>query len=173
MVWTFWHLRRFTISWRCDVDPDSKDGRHLLLRSEFHGQSEYRTSALIARRTKDDPVMPQAKLICGIFGRLLLMVVPVTLVNFSRIHRRFIVKPNTCWGTCSQKTTATARAVDKKYSTCRRVKSQGTSVSGRTYYHERNADMVGIASYEMTLFQNLYRRAFWMGNYWLISKACL
>jgi cleavage and polyadenylation specificity factor subunit 1 len=47
------------------LDPDSKDGRHLLLRTEFHSQCEYHASALIARRTKDDPVIPQAKLMCG------------------------------------------------------------------------------------------------------------
>ncbi|KAJ7135425.1 CPSF A subunit region-domain-containing protein [Mycena crocata] len=47
------------------TDPESKDGRYLLLRTEFHGQSEYRTSTLIARRTKEDLGIPQAKLICG------------------------------------------------------------------------------------------------------------
>ncbi|KAF9486143.1 hypothetical protein BDN70DRAFT_870239 [Pholiota conissans] len=46
-------------------DLDSNDGRHLLLRTEFHGQSEYRTSLVIARRTKEDPDIPQSKLLMG------------------------------------------------------------------------------------------------------------
>jgi cleavage and polyadenylation specificity factor subunit 1 len=46
-------------------DPESKNGQHLLLRTEFHGQTEYRTSALIARRGKEDQVIPHAMLICG------------------------------------------------------------------------------------------------------------
>lgn len=46
-------------------DLDSNDGRYLLLRTEFHGQSEYRTSLVIARRTKEDPDIPQSKLLMG------------------------------------------------------------------------------------------------------------
>jgi cleavage and polyadenylation specificity factor subunit 1 len=38
----------------------------LLCQTEFHGQSEYRSSVTIARRMKgEDMVAPQAKLICG------------------------------------------------------------------------------------------------------------
>ncbi|KAJ7779545.1 CPSF A subunit region-domain-containing protein [Mycena olivaceomarginata] len=48
-------------------DPESKDGRFLLLRTEFHGQIEYRTSTLVARRAKEE-VIPQAKLICGMMN---------------------------------------------------------------------------------------------------------
>lgn len=47
------------------LDPDSGDGRHLLLRTEFHGQSEYRTSTIIARRLKEDSDIPQSKLLMG------------------------------------------------------------------------------------------------------------
>lgn len=49
------------------VDPDSRDGRHLLLRTEFHGQREYRTSALLAHRTKEEPQIPQSRLLTGVF----------------------------------------------------------------------------------------------------------
>ncbi|KAF8880473.1 CPSF A subunit region-domain-containing protein, partial [Gymnopilus junonius] len=35
-------------------DPDSNDGRHLLLRTEYHAQSEARSTFTIARRTKED-----------------------------------------------------------------------------------------------------------------------
>ena len=48
------------------VDPESRDGRHLLLRTEFHEQCEYRTTVLVARRTKDDLAIPQARLITGV-----------------------------------------------------------------------------------------------------------
>jgi cleavage and polyadenylation specificity factor subunit 1 len=47
------------------LDPESKNGQHLLCRTEFHGQSESQSSVIIARRAKDDLVLPQAKLICG------------------------------------------------------------------------------------------------------------
>ncbi|KAH9849008.1 CPSF A subunit region-domain-containing protein [Lenzites betulinus] len=47
-------------------DPESKSGQHLLRRTEFHGQSEYRSSLLVARRPKaGDPEIPQARLVCG------------------------------------------------------------------------------------------------------------
>lgn len=51
------------------LDPESKNGQNLLLRTEFHGQCEYRASALVARRTKDDPIMPQSRLICGMYDQ--------------------------------------------------------------------------------------------------------
>ena len=54
------------------LDPDSSDGRHLLLRTEFHGQSEYRTVVSIARRRKEDPEIPQSKLLMGEFYEPLL-----------------------------------------------------------------------------------------------------
>lgn len=48
--------------------PESNNGQNLLCRTEFHGQSEYRSSVAIARRMKgEDMVAPQAKLICGTF----------------------------------------------------------------------------------------------------------
>ncbi|KXN92986.1 Protein CFT1 [Leucoagaricus sp. SymC.cos] len=46
-------------------DPDSQDGRHLLLRTEFHGQREYRTSVVVAHRTKGDPPIPNSRLLTG------------------------------------------------------------------------------------------------------------
>jgi len=46
-------------------DPDSNDGRHLLLRTEFHSQSEHRTTTTIARRARDTPEIPQSKLLMG------------------------------------------------------------------------------------------------------------
>lgn len=47
------------------ADPDSKNGQELICRTEFHGQVEYRASVTIARRTADDLVLPQSKLLCG------------------------------------------------------------------------------------------------------------
>ncbi|THG98888.1 hypothetical protein EW026_g3366 [Hermanssonia centrifuga] len=47
-------------------DPESRNGQRLLCRSEFHGQSEYHASCLIARRGRGmDMEIPQAKLIYG------------------------------------------------------------------------------------------------------------
>ncbi|KAJ7628553.1 CPSF A subunit region-domain-containing protein [Roridomyces roridus] len=47
-------------------DPESRDGRYLLLRTEFHGQCEYRACTTIARRTKEETAIPQSKLILGL-----------------------------------------------------------------------------------------------------------
>ncbi|KAF9078133.1 CPSF A subunit region-domain-containing protein [Rhodocollybia butyracea] len=58
-------------------DPDSGDGRYLLLRSEFNTQNEYRTTALIARRTSPDDVIPQAKLLCGAANGSIAAITPV------------------------------------------------------------------------------------------------
>jgi cleavage and polyadenylation specificity factor subunit 1 len=61
---------RHVVDWCANLkhisaDPDSRDGRYLLLRSEFHGQVEYRTAVPIARRDKEDPSIPQSKLLIG------------------------------------------------------------------------------------------------------------
>ncbi|KAJ3777509.1 CPSF A subunit region-domain-containing protein [Lentinula raphanica] len=58
-------------------DPESRDGRHLLIRSEFNSQAEYRTTALIARRTNPDTVIPQAKLLCGATNGSIATITPV------------------------------------------------------------------------------------------------
>ena len=48
--------------------PESNNGQNLLCRTEFHSQSEYRSSTTIARRMQgEDMVAPQATLICGTF----------------------------------------------------------------------------------------------------------
>ncbi|KAG6899927.1 hypothetical protein C0993_005229 [Termitomyces sp. T159_Od127] len=67
-------------------DPESKDGRHLLLRTEFNSQSECRASILIARRTSDDPMIPQAKLVTGSTDGTLASVTPVEEHVFKRLQ---------------------------------------------------------------------------------------
>jgi len=67
-------------------DPESKDGRFLLLRTEFHAQTEYRTSTLIARRPKEDQVIPQAKLICGSTDGSLKSLTPVDEATAKRLQ---------------------------------------------------------------------------------------
>lgn len=47
------------------VDPESKDGRNLLLRTEFQSQTEYATSVVIGRRLRGDQGLPQAQIIYG------------------------------------------------------------------------------------------------------------
>lgn len=48
------------------ADPESKSGQHLLCRTEFHGQIEYRNSLLVAHRPKAGNLeIPQAQLVCG------------------------------------------------------------------------------------------------------------
>ncbi|KAF9527699.1 CPSF A subunit region-domain-containing protein [Crepidotus variabilis] len=67
-------------------DPDSNDGRYLLLRTEFHGQSEYRTATTIARRTKDDPEIPQSKLLMGSPDGSLTSLTPVSEDAYKRLQ---------------------------------------------------------------------------------------
>ncbi|KAH8830152.1 CPSF A subunit region-domain-containing protein [Flagelloscypha sp. PMI_526] len=59
------------------ADPGSQDGRYLLLRSEFFSQSEYRTSVVVARRTKEDPILPQSKLLMGLTNGALSTLIPL------------------------------------------------------------------------------------------------
>ncbi|KAF7292889.1 Cleavage and polyadenylation specific protein [Mycena indigotica] len=66
-------------------DPNSRDGRHLLLRTEFHGQCEYRASLTIARRVKEEPI-PQAKLICGSTDGSLKCLTPVDDATAKRLQ---------------------------------------------------------------------------------------
>jgi len=58
-------------------DPESKNGQHLLCRTEFHGQSESQSSVIVARRSKEDLALPQAKLICGSTDGSLSSLTPV------------------------------------------------------------------------------------------------
>ncbi|THH20311.1 hypothetical protein EW146_g1016 [Bondarzewia mesenterica] len=68
-------------------DPESKNGQHLLRRTEFHGQVEYRTSLTVARRTKgEDMATPQAKLICGSPDGSLTALIPVDEETFKRLY---------------------------------------------------------------------------------------
>ncbi|OSD02613.1 hypothetical protein PYCCODRAFT_1477600 [Trametes coccinea BRFM310] len=68
-------------------DPESKSGQHLLRRTEFHGQTEYRSSLLIARRPKHgDPEIPQARLVCGSVDGSLNTLTYVDEAAFKRLH---------------------------------------------------------------------------------------
>ncbi|KAG6833063.1 hypothetical protein H0H87_011807 [Tephrocybe sp. NHM501043] len=67
-------------------DPESKDGRHLLLRTEFNSQSEYRASTLVARRLNEDPMIPQAKLVTGSADGTLSCLTPVDEHAFKRLQ---------------------------------------------------------------------------------------
>lgn len=55
------------VYWFPYEDPDSRDGRHLLLQTEFHGQREYRTSVLLAHRTKEEQPIPSSRILTGKF----------------------------------------------------------------------------------------------------------
>ncbi|TFK39321.1 CPSF A subunit region-domain-containing protein [Crucibulum laeve] len=73
------------LSFTSDDDPDSRDGRYLLLRTEFHGQSEYRSSTIIARRPGDDPI-PQSKLLTGGTDGSLSCLTPVDEEAYKRLQ---------------------------------------------------------------------------------------
>ncbi|KAI0754932.1 CPSF A subunit region-domain-containing protein [Daedaleopsis nitida] len=68
-------------------DPESKSGQHLLRRTEFHGQAEYRSSLLVARRPKNgDPEIPHARLVCGAVDGTLSTLTYVDEASFKRLH---------------------------------------------------------------------------------------
>ncbi|KAI0777316.1 CPSF A subunit region-domain-containing protein [Trametes elegans] len=68
-------------------DPEAKGGQRLLRRTEFHGQVEYRTSQLIARRPKHgDPEIPQARLVCGSVDGSLSTLTYVDEETSKRLH---------------------------------------------------------------------------------------
>ncbi|KAI0938339.1 hypothetical protein AcW1_001910 [Taiwanofungus camphoratus] len=67
-------------------DPESNNGQYLLRRTEFHGQTEYRTSVLVARRKADDMEIPQAKLLCGCTNGSLVSLTYVDEAASKRLH---------------------------------------------------------------------------------------
>ncbi|KAG9227086.1 hypothetical protein CCMSSC00406_0008286 [Pleurotus cornucopiae] len=67
-------------------DPESRDGRQLLLRTEFNAQVGYNSSVLTARRTSEDPVIPQSKLICGYSDGSISSLTPVEEAAFKRLQ---------------------------------------------------------------------------------------
>ncbi|CAL1708463.1 unnamed protein product [Somion occarium] len=71
------------------LNPESRGGQRLLCKTEFHGQTEYRSSYVIARRsrsTSTDAEIPQAKLICGSTDGALSSLTYVDEGAFKRLH---------------------------------------------------------------------------------------
>ncbi|KAF8837869.1 hypothetical protein BDN67DRAFT_972360 [Paxillus ammoniavirescens] len=67
-------------------DPDSRGGQHLMCQTEFHCRKEFRTSRIIARRTKEDHEIPQAKLVAGFADGSLSALTPVDEDAFKRLQ---------------------------------------------------------------------------------------
>ncbi|OJA10745.1 hypothetical protein AZE42_07268 [Rhizopogon vesiculosus] len=67
-------------------DPESRGGQHLLCRTEFHGHKECRSTIMIARRTKDEQFIPQAKLVSGFTDGSLSTLTPVDEAVFKRLQ---------------------------------------------------------------------------------------
>ncbi|KAF9235610.1 CPSF A subunit region-domain-containing protein [Melanogaster broomeanus] len=67
-------------------DPDSRGGQNLLCQTEFHCHKECRTARIIARRTKEEHEIPQAKLIAGFGDGSLSALTPVDEAAFKRLH---------------------------------------------------------------------------------------
>jgi len=67
-------------------DPDSRGGQHLMCHTEFHCHKECWASRTIARRTKEDNEIPQAKLISGFTDGSLSALTPVDEGAFKRLH---------------------------------------------------------------------------------------
>ncbi|KIY51579.1 hypothetical protein FISHEDRAFT_56503 [Fistulina hepatica ATCC 64428] len=66
-------------------DVESRDGRLLILNSEFHSHAEYRASSLIAQRIGDDTELPQSKLILGSTDGAVSCLTPVHEASFKRL----------------------------------------------------------------------------------------
>jgi len=67
-------------------DPESRGGQHLLCHAEFHCHKECRASRTIARRTKEDNEIPQAKLISGFADGSLCALTPIDENAFKRLQ---------------------------------------------------------------------------------------
>ncbi|KAI6016186.1 CPSF A subunit region-domain-containing protein [Pisolithus marmoratus] len=68
------------------TDPDSKDGQHLMCRAEFHVHKESRCSLVVARRTKEEPEIPQSRLINGFTDGSLSVLIPVDETILKRLY---------------------------------------------------------------------------------------
>ncbi|KAH7882293.1 CPSF A subunit region-domain-containing protein [Phlebopus sp. FC_14] len=67
-------------------DPDSRGGQHLMCRTEFHAHKESYASLTIARRTREEHEIPQAKLISGYTDGSLAALTPVDEAAFKRLQ---------------------------------------------------------------------------------------
>ncbi|KAI6021714.1 CPSF A subunit region-domain-containing protein [Pisolithus microcarpus] len=68
------------------TDPDSKGGQHLMCTAEFHVHRESRCSLAVARRTKEEPEIPQSRLINGFTDGSLSVLTPVDEMVLKRLH---------------------------------------------------------------------------------------
>lgn len=68
------------------TDPDSNGGQHLMCRAEFHVHKESRCSLVVARRTKEEPEIPQSRLINGFNDGSLSVLTPVDETILKRLH---------------------------------------------------------------------------------------
>lgn len=68
------------------TDPDSKGGQHLMCTAEFHVHRESRCSLAVARRTKEEPEIPQSRLINGFTDGSLSVLTPVDETVLKRLH---------------------------------------------------------------------------------------
>ncbi|KAK7059173.1 mRNA cleavage and polyadenylation factor subunit [Paramarasmius palmivorus] len=58
-------------------DPNSRDGRHLLVQTEFNVHAELRSSVVIARRATPDAVIPDSRIVYGATNGSLVCLTPV------------------------------------------------------------------------------------------------
>ncbi|KAL0062576.1 mRNA cleavage and polyadenylation factor subunit [Marasmius tenuissimus] len=58
-------------------DPNSRDGRHLILRTEYNAQAEYKSTILVARRPVPDAVIPDSRIICSATNGSLVCLTPI------------------------------------------------------------------------------------------------
>ena len=141
------------------LDPESRGGQHLLRRTEFHGQTEYRTSALIARRRTKDTDIPQAKLICGASR-------PPCHTNVyehsNRINRWFSVVFHICRRKRFQAVAFASGTAHPKCPARGRIESQGLPVSVHPelkIVYEGSRPVA--ASSGMTMCLGRWQKAYW------------
>lgn len=145
-------------------DPESRGGQHLLRRTEFHGQTEYRTSALIARGRTKDTGIPQAKLICGASR-------PPCHTNLykrsDRINRWFSVVFHICRRKRFQEVAFASGTAHPKCPARGRTESQGLPVSvclelKIAYRSSRTVEVLCAT----TTYLSRWRKASWMATYY-------
>ena len=156
------------------IDPESRNGQHLLCRTEFHGQAECLTSVVIAHRTKGaDMDIPQSKLIYGKLG---------TAIAITRLCSKAF--PGSTDGSLSS-ITYVEESIHKRLHLLQGQLTRNVQhVAGlnpkafRYVITECCSIESNIGSWMMpalcgtTSYRDLYQRESWTATFWLDMKIC-
>ena len=158
--------------------PESNNGQNLLCRTEFHSQSEYRSSVTIARRMKgEDMVAPQAKLICGKFSGVVCIATPPRAQTHSPGH------PDGSLTALVPVDETTFKRLHLLQGQLTRNVQHIAGLNPRAFRYELffflsllpsilTAPPAHPASFAMTMYRNRCRMEFWTDGCWRRLRIC-